>query len=401
MKKLIQSLLAISFVFSLNAFATTYTYTGNNYTIAIGQYTTAMRITGSIETSVPIPPDSTNFDIRSIASSWSFFDGLQTIDSSNGVFHPSFSTTTSTDASGNITRADIWVGDDPIGTQVNDTNNTIQTSFSTNYEAASIGAKCTGLTSGVCTLYNWGPSRGLRFDPPGTWVTEVDTYSVGGSITGLTGTIRLENNSGDFVIRNLNGDFTFSDEFADLAVYVVTVASQPTGQTCKIENASGTISGADVTNVSVKCTTDPIRAFVGTLPSGATGSLSFDTADNDCTFGTTPQFLPTDTVSPAPPMSVTPVDGVIQFTVDSCTPGATVTFSMDYDVSLPADASYWKAADPWFELPATVVGSIITFSITDGGVGDDDGLVNGQIVDPGGASIVDLDLVYRDGFESE
>ena len=49
-------------------------------------------------------------------------------------------------------------------------------------------------------------------------------------------------------------------------------------------------------------------------------------------------------------------------------------------------------------MDATVIGSVIKFSITDGGFGDGDGIVNGQIVDPGGASIADI---FTDGFESE
>jgi hypothetical protein len=35
-------------------------------------------------------------------------------------------------------------------------------------------------------------------------------------------------------------------------------------------------------------------------------------------------------------------------------------------------------------LPATISGSTVTFSITDGGLGDDDITVNGTVVDAGG-----------------
>jgi hypothetical protein len=77
---------------------------------------------------------------------------------------------------------------------------------------------------------------------------------------------------------------------------------------------------------------------------------------------------------------------------------------VNYGTALPADAEYWKVGDPWFKLDAKVIGSVIEFSITDGGFGDGDGIqngngtVNGQIVDPGGASIADI---FTDGFESE
>jgi hypothetical protein len=38
-------------------------------------------------------------------------------------------------------------------------------------------------------------------------------------------------------------------------------------------------------------------------------------------------------------------------------------------------------------LPATIVGNTATFSITDGGLGDDDLLANGTIVDQGGPGL--------------
>ena len=38
----------------------------------------------------------------------------------------------------------------------------------------------------------------------------------------------------------------------------------------------------------------------------------------------------------------------------------------------------------WYVLPASIVGNTATFTITDGGVGDDDLAANGTIVDQGG-----------------
>ncbi|KAB2839683.1 MAG: IPTL-CTERM sorting domain-containing protein, partial [Burkholderiales bacterium] len=41
-------------------------------------------------------------------------------------------------------------------------------------------------------------------------------------------------------------------------------------------------------------------------------------------------------------------------------------------------------APHWYVLPATLGGNSATFSITDGGLGDDDLTANGSIVDQGG-----------------
>ena len=58
---------------------------------------------------------------------------------------------------------------------------------------------------------------------------------------------------------------------------------------------------------------------------------------------------------------------------------------MDYGSPLPAGARYWKVGNPWYQLAASISGSVVQFSITDGGTGDNDGSANGQIVDPSGA----------------
>src|SRR3989344_2719725 len=79
------------------------------------------------------------------------------------------------------------------------------------------------------------------------------TYTVGGTISGLTCTVVLQNNSRDDISNSSNGGFTFATPLANGGVYDVTVSSQPTDQTCMVINGAGNISGANVTNVSVAC----------------------------------------------------------------------------------------------------------------------------------------------------
>ncbi len=82
----------------------------------------------------------------------------------------------------------------------------------------------------------------------------VTTYTIGGTVSGLTGTLVLQNNSGDNKTISADGAFTFTTPVADGGNYHVTVKTQPTGQTCSVTNESGTVSGANVTNVAVTCT---------------------------------------------------------------------------------------------------------------------------------------------------
>ena len=74
-------------------------------------------------------------------------------------------------------------------------------------------------------------------------------YTVSGNVSGLSGTIVLQNNSGSD--QTLTSDGSFSFRVASSAKYNVRVKTQPNGK-CTVSNGSGTV-GADVDNVSVGC----------------------------------------------------------------------------------------------------------------------------------------------------
>ncbi len=80
-------------------------------------------------------------------------------------------------------------------------------------------------------------------------------YTAGGTVSGLTGSVVLEDNGGDDLSVSANGSFTFPTPLAAGAAYTVTVLTNPAGQTCTVTNGSGTVGSADVTNVAVACTT--------------------------------------------------------------------------------------------------------------------------------------------------
>jgi hypothetical protein len=50
-----------------------------------------------------------------------------------------------------------------------------------------------------------------------------DTYTVGGSVSGLSGTLVLQNNGGDDLTITADGDFTFNNALKDGEAYRVTV----------------------------------------------------------------------------------------------------------------------------------------------------------------------------------
>ena len=53
-------------------------------------------------------------------------------------------------------------------------------------------------------------------------------YTVGGSVTGLTGSVMLQDNGGDDLTISADGPFTFATTVADGSTYKVTVFTQPT-----------------------------------------------------------------------------------------------------------------------------------------------------------------------------
>jgi uncharacterized repeat protein (TIGR03803 family) len=99
------------------------------------------------------------------------------------------------------------------------------------------------------------------------------TYSVGGTISGLTEAgLVLADNGGDKLPVTANAaTFTFSTPISSGGTYTVTIATQPTGQTCTVTSGAGTVN-AKVTSVSVACV---LQTFtLGGTVTGLSGSAN-------------------------------------------------------------------------------------------------------------------------------
>jgi len=107
-----------------------------------------------------------------------------------------------------------------------------------------------------------------------------NNYSIGGSISGLLGTLTLQNNGSDDIIRNTSGTFTFPTFLTHNSSYLITVETQPAGQTCSITNENGMINASNVDNISVECTSIQNRNIGGEV-SGLTGTLEIQNNVND------------------------------------------------------------------------------------------------------------------------
>jgi ketosteroid isomerase-like protein len=81
----------------------------------------------------------------------------------------------------------------------------------------------------------------------------VSSYTIGGTVSGSSGTLMLQNNGADDLSLASNGSFTFSLPLSDGEAYNVTVKNNPSGQFCRIDNSAGAVAGGNVTDVAVTC----------------------------------------------------------------------------------------------------------------------------------------------------
>jgi hypothetical protein len=81
-----------------------------------------------------------------------------------------------------------------------------------------------------------------------------ESYTISGAVVGMLSgqSVTLQNNSGDNLTVSSNTSFSFTTKVASGATYLVTVLTQPTGQTCTPNLNSGVVSG-NVTDVSIIC----------------------------------------------------------------------------------------------------------------------------------------------------
>jgi len=89
-------------------------------------------------------------------------------------------------------------------------------------------------------------------------VSDVDisctlTYSIGGTVSGLAGTLVLQNYYADDLTINASGEFTFPTVVEDLSSYSVSVLSQPTDQMCTVQSGAGSIAGSNAASITVNC----------------------------------------------------------------------------------------------------------------------------------------------------
>src|SRR5215831_3866954 len=123
-----------------------------------------------------------------------------------------------------------------------------------------------------------------------------NTFTVGGSVNGLSGTgLVLQNGGGNDLVVTASGIVTFTTAVPSGANYNVTVKTQPSypAQNCSVTDGTGTIANANITNVTIACLSLPVAAITAaadvhsatlswTNPSGATSFNVYVSSARNC-----------------------------------------------------------------------------------------------------------------------
>lgn len=98
------------------------------------------------------------------------------------------------------------------------------------------------------------------------------TYTVGGTVSGLVGTLVLEDGFGAELTVVADGAFQLPRPIAHGAAYAVVVKTAPTNpeQSCTVTNGGGRVAAANVTDITVTCVTQGYA--VGGTVAGLTGA---------------------------------------------------------------------------------------------------------------------------------
>jgi hypothetical protein len=138
------------------------------------------------------------------------------------------------------------------------------------------GAQCNGAVLGLLLVLAGCGGGGSSGAP--------DRFSLGGTATGLVGTVALQNNGGDALTLSAAGPFAFNTWLKRGATYRVTVSAQPVGQTCSVTQGEGAVTG-DVTSIAVSCApnaltltgSNPVAGAINVEP-GSSVTLTFSVA---------------------------------------------------------------------------------------------------------------------------
>jgi hypothetical protein len=223
----------------------------------------------------------------------------------------------------------------------------------------------------TCTVANGTATLGAANVSTVSVICSTNAYTVGGTISGLNGTVLMQDNSGDSTPLNANGAFTFSSSVAQGSTYNITVQTQPAAQTCTVTNGSGTMGGSNVTNVAVTCTNNNT-----TLTVSATGTISVNSGSGTLIVTNTGVYTATN-VAATLPLGWTAVTQDATNCASIAPNGGTCTLTFTSTAPYVAQGNISITGDNITSPPATAlaftVGGYLVFSV--------DSLTHASVID--------------------
>ncbi|MBF5005677.1 ExeM/NucH family extracellular endonuclease [Diaphorobacter caeni] len=110
-----------------------------------------------------------------------------------------------------------------------------------------------------------------------------------------------------------------------------------------------------------------------------------------CKLASPPQYVTPQSlgITAMPSAGASLPHGLLVLNAAGCDAGGSLTVSMNYSQPLPEGAELWKwgrtadnTAKHWYRVPYKVSGQTVSFTLQDGGLGDDDLKADGNIADP-------------------
>lgn len=202
------------------------------------------------------------------------------------------------------------------------------------------------------------------------------TVAASGGVAPYTYSVTSGSLPAGLALNAATGAITGTPASAGPSLFTITATDSSTGPGAPYSSAQ-----AYAVTIHNTVVTAPTSTGTGSATVSLTGG------GENCTF-TQHQFTGIDTAATAPPSGHAFPQGMFEFTAGGCDVQGTVQVTLTYPTPVPANAVLMKyspnATPRWYPVAATIntTTNQVSYSVTDGGQGDDDGAKNGVIVDP-------------------
>lgn len=179
----------------------------------------------------------------------------------------------------------------------------------------------------------------------------------------------------DALVQRTLGTFSTLEDKRALVSQLAAQIDDLEARVAELEN--GDLDGDGIPNID----DDFPNATTAVVVGGLTLDTTPATGGSNCSVESA-EIVPVSSLAP-PPEGLRTIANALAFTLSGCALGESVEIAVDLGQPIVSGFRAYKVGDNWREIEgATVAGSLLRYTVTDGGPYDADGVVNGVIVDP-------------------